>query len=199
MNRPRSILSQLAPVDRPGYLPAHMELARSLLAGKDRTERTLKVAEGHLRYALEGPDRIEASALLGQLLIATGRLEQAEPYLTRAVPQHPELLLLLARMALVQKQEQKARERAEQARREFKKRVAERVDDHESRLNLTTACVFLKDFQGCGGRPGGGDEARRRPALSPWRRPASMRCGPTRWLRTRSRSSAPAWRCWNGG
>jgi tetratricopeptide (TPR) repeat protein len=103
-----SILNQLAPVDRPGYLPAHMELARSLLAGKDRTERTLKVAEGHLRFALEGPEEIEASALLGQLMVATGRLEQAEPYLTRAVPQHPELHLLLARMALVQKQEQKA-------------------------------------------------------------------------------------------
>src|SRR5262249_8874566 len=34
-----AIFSQLAPFERPGYLPAHMKMARSLLGSGDRSER----------------------------------------------------------------------------------------------------------------------------------------------------------------
>ena len=143
-----SILSRIAPIERPGYLPAHMKLARLLLAGEDRTERTVRVAERHARYALDGPDSVEASALLGQILIGTGRVELAEPYLVRAVGKQPEILIVLARLAHQQGQDLKARQRAEQARSTFKAKTEERVDDPEARLNWATACVFLEDYAG---------------------------------------------------
>lgn len=142
-----AILNQIAPLDRPGYLPAHLGLARVLLASNDRTERTLKAIEQHVRYALEGPESVEANAFLGQILIATGRPEDAEAYLVRAVDEHPELLLLLARLAEQQKQPQKAQQRAERARSVFQARAEAQVDDVNARLNWAAACVLLENYR----------------------------------------------------
>jgi tetratricopeptide (TPR) repeat protein len=143
-----AIFNQLAPFERQGYQPAHMKLARSLLGSGDRSERTLKVLERHLLYAQGGLEPIDAAALLGHLYAETGRAEQAEPYLLKAVDRQPEILLLLARLARDQGKEQMALERAEHACRVFQKKADERIDDLQARFYWASATAFRHDFPG---------------------------------------------------
>lgn len=140
-----AILRQLAPVSRPGYLPAHMKIARSLLISTDRSPPTLRALERHLKYALDGPDSVEANALLGRLLAGTGRSDQAEPYLTKAVPTHPELLLLLASLARQRGETHKFQERVEQAARTFQKKAEANPDDIQARFYWAAATVLTDD------------------------------------------------------
>jgi tetratricopeptide (TPR) repeat protein len=146
--RADSILHQLAPVERPGYPPAHLELALELLGGTDRSVRNTKALEIHLIHALGGPDGDEAGIILGQLYAATGRGNTAEPYLRRVVARHPEVLLLLARIAHDGGDERKTREILDQAVRVFRKRVEARIDDAEARLCWAAALALRDDFAG---------------------------------------------------
>src|SRR5207302_1119507 len=105
-------------------------------------ERTLRAAELHLRFALDGPDATEPCALLGRLYASTGRGAEAEPYLLRAVDRKPELLLLLARLAHDRGHEPLAREYSARASRVFRERAEAHLDDPEARLLWANAEVF---------------------------------------------------------
>jgi tetratricopeptide (TPR) repeat protein len=147
-DRARALLTELAPADSPGYLPAHMAMARIMLRGSDRSERTKRLLELHLKQALDGPDGNEAGALLGRLYAETGRGTDAEFYLLRAAQQHPELHLLLARLAHDRGENSLADERLERARRVFQTRAEARVDDPEARLLWASAVANGNDFAG---------------------------------------------------
>ena len=143
-----SILRQLARVDRPGYAPAQLSLARTLWNSGDRSEITLRAVELHLRNASTGPTSVEADALLGGLYASTGRADQAETHLLRASTQRPELLLTLAQLAHQRGNDPLARRRAEQAVRVFRKRTEARLDHPEARLLWANGVLFQDDFPG---------------------------------------------------
>ena len=141
------VLSRLAPTDQPGYPPAHLALAGLLLDGGGRDERTLHAVELHLRYALEGSDDgDEAGAMLGRLYAATGRGEKAEPYLLKAADRHPELLLVLARLARERGNEPGAQGHLDRASGVFRQRAEARLDDPEARLLWAAAAAARPDF-----------------------------------------------------
>ena len=148
-----SILTRLAPIDHPGYVPAHLEMARSLFNGRDRSPRALRALEMHLKIALDGSpfEAAEAGMMLGQFYAATGRGEQAERYLLKAVDHEPEYLLLLARLAHQRGNESLAQERAERATNIFRKQTEIRFDDSRARVLWATALVYRNDFAAAAG------------------------------------------------
>jgi tetratricopeptide (TPR) repeat protein len=145
--RALAIVEKIAPLDAPGgYSPAHLAAARMLLDGDDRSDRAKWAIELHLQRALNGSVAAEAGVLLGLVYAASGRGNLAEPYLLKAVGTQPELLFPLARIARDQGREDLARERADMARRIYRRRTEARLDDPESRLAWTTATVLLGDY-----------------------------------------------------
>lgn len=142
-----SILDGLAPPDRPGYPAAQLRLAQILLNEKPTPQRALWEAERHLRQALAGErTSVAANTLLAQILVATGRPEQATPFLHRAVTERPELRITLARVYRAVNQPDSARFEATQAVREFRRRSEANPDDPEARLRWAEAAAFLEDF-----------------------------------------------------
>ncbi len=143
-----SIFARLAPIDHPGYVPAHLEMARALFGRRERSARTLRALEVHLKIALEGSpwEAAEAGFMLGQLYAATGRGEQAERYLLKAVDQQPEMLLLLARLAHERGNKPLAQERAERATGVFRRQTEARFDDVKARILWATSLVYRSEF-----------------------------------------------------
>jgi tetratricopeptide (TPR) repeat protein len=140
------LMDGLAPMDRAGYAPAHMWLARALLAGAANPE-SLRAAEVHLRRGLEEwPNDLEIQGLMGRLYLATGRPEPAEAHLLRAATAYPEIELDLARLYTGQKKRELARVHGQRAQRLFRERAMARIDDHEARLNWAEADIVLGDF-----------------------------------------------------
>src|SRR5262249_22828144 len=100
IDRTVGLMSELAPADGRGYAPAHLWWARQLLSLPNQTDRTRAAAEAHLVRALDGEleDPTAAHALLGQLYLGRGRLDDAELHLLKAVKLRPYLRLWLARL-----------------------------------------------------------------------------------------------------
>jgi tetratricopeptide (TPR) repeat protein len=147
--RARALIEPLAPLDRPGYAPAHLWQAKRLLAKADASPQDFRDAEVHLRRALQGqPNEVEAHARLGQLYLAGGRLDQAEPYLLRAVEAMPEMRLPLAQLYQAKGKEDLARRQAEQAAWFFRRQAEADVDNHQARLNWAAATLIREDFAG---------------------------------------------------
>ncbi len=145
--RAESVLDELAPPDRPGYPAAQLRLAQILLNEKPTPLRALWEAERHLRQALAGErTSVAANTLLAQILVATGRPEQAPPFLYRAVTERPELRITLARVYRVVNQPDSARYEATLAIREFRRRSEASPDDPEARMRWAEAAAFLEDF-----------------------------------------------------
>jgi tetratricopeptide (TPR) repeat protein len=147
-NGPRTagLMDSLTPLDRQGYAPAHLWVARALLAANP-SPAALRAAEVHLRRTLQDqPNEAEAHGLLGRLYLATGRPEEAKAHLLRATDEFPEVELDLARLFTAQGNGELARIHAERAQRLFHSRVAANLDDHDARLNRAEAYLVLRDF-----------------------------------------------------
>ena len=97
---PASLSNALAPPDEPGYALAHLWQARRLMAAPTPSADARRLAEAHLLKALDGEleDRDGAHALLGELYLGTGQLDQAEPHLAKAVGTRPHLRIRLAQL-----------------------------------------------------------------------------------------------------
>ena len=98
-----AILRTLAKSDRTGYGPAHLELAKEILAVRPTTPAMLVDAKGHLLWAVNWrvePTTSEAQALLSELYRLTNRPEEAERNLVAAVERagerRPDLRMRLA-------------------------------------------------------------------------------------------------------
>ena len=142
----RSLLSQLAPLDRTGYPPAQLALARLLMAG-GLDPQTRSAVERHLEHALnDAKIADEARILLGRIYTATGRNQQAEPYLRSAVHRYPALRLALARMARERGDRAAAEADLDHAIQTFSARVDANVDDVEARLLWARAVLARSDF-----------------------------------------------------
>jgi len=143
--RAAALMGKLASPNAQGHAPAHVWWAQRLIATRNPT--ALKDGELHLRRALqEQPDNLAANALIGQLYLATNRLEQAELPLRKALPAQPALNLDLARLYAARGNKDLAKAHGEKARQHFNDQAEARIDNHTARIQWHEACLFLGDF-----------------------------------------------------
>jgi tetratricopeptide (TPR) repeat protein len=142
------LLSELAPLDKPGYGPAHLWRAQRLLSVPQPSAESRIKAEAHLLYALEGklPDPSLVHGLLGNLYMLEGDLDKAEWHLGKAVKSRPELRLLTAQLFVLRGDKSRARTEAEMALVFFRGRSKSDVADHRARLGWADAATSLEQF-----------------------------------------------------
>jgi tetratricopeptide (TPR) repeat protein len=153
-----SIQESLAPLDpkKPGYGPAHFEVARRLLASNPTPKQILE-AENHLRqaymYGQGGSENREeafyaahARAVLFEVLRDTNRPEEAEIQLVEAVNkignQEPDLRIQLAIWYMRTDRRDQAEDQAKKAVDSFSKRVDENPNDLDAQANLIKSLKF---------------------------------------------------------
>ena len=140
------LLQLAAPLARPGYAPAHLQLAQLLLGGTNPAPQELRDAETHLKHGLAlEPDSLAAHALLGSLYFRTGQRDLATKYLTPAAAAHPKAAVLLALLAKDRGDANGAHLWAERAVQPYRDRVkASKVDGLEDRLGWAQSLVLLE-------------------------------------------------------
>jgi tetratricopeptide (TPR) repeat protein len=147
-DRASAIMAELAPVDGPGYAPAHLWRAAQLLRAPNRLAQTRQAAEAHLLRALDGEpeDRQTAHAILGELYLSSGQLDQAEAHLLKAVKARPHLHLRLAVLYALKGDKERARSEAQLAVNFYRARSQGDVANHQARIHWADATTFLEDF-----------------------------------------------------
>ncbi len=146
--RAAALMRDLAPLDRPGYGPAHLRLAQYMLARPELSVEGQREAENHLQQALNDKSiALQAHLLLAQRLLATGREESAEPHMLKAAEAWPELRLTLARFYSSRNRKGEAESQAASAVEVFKQ-LAERDDRDRStaQIHWAEALVLLNKF-----------------------------------------------------
>lgn len=153
IERATAIMHHIAPLDRPGYAPAHFWLAEQLLDSMRGTEATarlerLKAAEQHLRWVLhQQPKRVEAHRMLGQLYATTGRHQQAIQHLSHVVERYPEWRLTLAQLHALLGQRAPAEIHGRAARDYFLARFQRDPGTPDAAIDLARAELFLGHFE----------------------------------------------------
>jgi tetratricopeptide (TPR) repeat protein len=155
------ILKSLAPLPKaPGekvksYGPAHLAMAKEALAQKQLTPALLDTAQLHLYRAVAWkaePYTSEAHFILFNVLRLRNQPEQAEQNLITAVSKAgdriPQWRLVLAQWYANQGKRDQAMAQTERAVKLFRERLEESLDDHNARLPLIEALLFLGDFAG---------------------------------------------------
>ncbi|MGH9579672.1 MAG: tetratricopeptide repeat protein [Terriglobales bacterium] len=143
-----ALLSELAPMNRPGYPPAHLYLARTLLTRTNLSVQQFKAAETHLLHAVSvEPDMLDAHALLGQIYMQPGGWDKAREHLLKVVPKRGDAGLMLASVAAAQGDEKGARQWADRTVKHFSGLLAQAPDDlPAARIGWAQAQVMLKDY-----------------------------------------------------
>ncbi|HOX57640.1 MAG TPA: tetratricopeptide repeat protein [Candidatus Paceibacterota bacterium] len=143
-----SLLSNIAPIDKPGYLPAHLFVAQTLLAKTNVTMQEIGAAERHLKHVVQlDPQSIAANDLLGRVYVRRGRWELAEKHLSEVVSTKPDTALLLAAVFKAQGDNLAARSWAERAARYHREKVeASKLDLPASRLAWADALAMAEDY-----------------------------------------------------
>ena len=144
----QGLMNELAPSDGVGYAPAHLWVAKNLLASVEHSTTTRSKAEYHLRQALTGnagnADKVHA--LLGQLYLADGRLDEAESHLSQALKARPELRLPLAKTYALKGQKERAHAEATKALEYYGAAVKADEKNLAARIACADAATFLEDF-----------------------------------------------------
>jgi predicted Zn-dependent protease len=144
------LMEQIAPLDRPGYAPAHFWIASYLAAlplPEDRNERSrfLTVIERHLRLLLQtDADHDEAHVLLGNVYWRVGQWARAQDQLRQVQTERPEILYLMAQAAAFQGNPETAKNYAEAAGRLLRQQIAREKDVIEAELQLAAVEAFLR-------------------------------------------------------
>jgi tetratricopeptide (TPR) repeat protein len=148
LDRASLLMAELAPLDEQGYAPAHLWRAAQLLRSPKMSAQARTAAEAHLLHALEGEpeDRENAHALLGELYLAGGQLDQAEPHLLKAVKTKPHLRLRLAVLYALKGNKERARSEAQLAINFYRARSQVDVGNHQARIRWADATAFIEDF-----------------------------------------------------
>jgi tetratricopeptide (TPR) repeat protein len=146
--RAAAIMHDLAPTAGGGYGPAHLWCAAEILRAGAPPPRARQEAEAHLLRALDGEldDREAAHAMLGELYLASGKLDQAEPHLTHAVKAKPHLRLRLATLYVLKGNKDRARGEALLAVNFYRARSQTDPQNHQARLHWADAVTFLEDY-----------------------------------------------------
>jgi tetratricopeptide (TPR) repeat protein len=143
-----SLMGNIAPLDKPGYLPAHLFVAQTLLAKTNVTLQEIGTAEQHLKHVVGlDPQSLEANELLGRVYVRLGQWELAEKYLSEVVSVRPETALLLAAVFKAEGDMVGARSWAERAAKFYRaKTEAAKLDSPASRLAWADATAMLEDY-----------------------------------------------------
>jgi tetratricopeptide (TPR) repeat protein len=137
-----ALLEALAPADAIGYPPAHVWRAQRLLTGEPDMAR-VHAAEAQLRQALKAePNRIEAHAVLGQLLLGSRRSAEALEHLLPALPFRPDLELAVAHIYAAQGQRNLAVTHARRAQEHYQPLAEGADDDPLPRLRWAEATLL---------------------------------------------------------
>ncbi|HNW08672.1 MAG TPA: tetratricopeptide repeat protein [Verrucomicrobiota bacterium] len=143
-----SLLGNIAPDDKPGYLPAHLFVAQTLLVKTNATPVEMRIAETHLKHAIAlDPNSPAANELLGRLYVRSGRWELAEKHLRVIVSAKPEISLLLAAAHRARGDNLAARNWAERAAKYHRDKVqASKLDLPSDRLAWADAMAMTEDY-----------------------------------------------------
>jgi tetratricopeptide (TPR) repeat protein len=145
--RAEGLMSQLAPTNRTGLPAAHLWLARRLLSHPSLTLSEVTQAWAHLqRVVRHSPQDSEIHYLLSKIVLAVGRMEDAELHLAHAGEQRPEAWIVLAYLHHVRGQTAQARQEATKACRALKPQLEGRPDDIDLRLQLAEGQRLAEDF-----------------------------------------------------
>jgi len=144
-----ALLSQAAPTEKPVYAPAHVYVARSLLALTNGTPKTVKLAEKHLEYAVRlEPKSTEAHELLSWICVQRRDWESARKHLLQVLPSRPQAALSLAAVLKELGDEAGAKARAEQAAKYFREKLTDAKSDMPAeRVACAQAVGMLGDYQ----------------------------------------------------
>jgi tetratricopeptide (TPR) repeat protein len=142
------LMSRLAPEEGQGYGEAHLWQAVYLLRMEPQSSDRRKAAEKHLLLALQGEiqNRDLAHVLLGEVYLADGHLDLAEPHLTRALKAFPTARMRLARLYQLRGDNERARREALVAAEHYKARAQANLHDHFARLAWADAVAFGEQF-----------------------------------------------------
>jgi Flp pilus assembly protein TadD len=143
-----SLFSTVAPADKPGYMPAHIFLAQSILVRTNLTTNEVRIAEQHLIHALSlDPKFFGANELLAQVYIRTGQWELASERLREVVAVRPESSLLLALVLKARGDLAGARSWAERAAKYHREKVENsKIDEPLNRRGWAQALVMTEDY-----------------------------------------------------
>ncbi len=143
-----ALLNLAAPLENPVYAPAHLFVARQLLAGTNVTAQRLQQAERHLTLTLKlEPDSIEAHQMLGRLYFQLRNWDPARKHLLAVVSARPDTALLLAVLARTQKDDAGLRRWAGLAMDYYHGRVEKAaVENPPDRLAWSTALALQERY-----------------------------------------------------
>jgi len=144
-----SLLGNIAPSDQPGYLPAQLFLAHTLLTRTNVTLEEVRMAEKHLKQVVAvNPHSDDANELLGRVYVRLGQWELAEKYLSEVVTARPELCLMLAVVSKAEGDDLATRGWAERAAKFHREKVeASKTDLPANRLAWADALAMLEDYE----------------------------------------------------
>ncbi len=146
-DRANHLFNELAPLEKPGYAPAHILLAKRILAQSPSLAQ-LTVAETHLLHATNSSFRDPVAAgLLGQIYLQTKEYSQAITQLERATEFQPDYSLMLARAYSLSGDRARA-ERRGLIYLEWAQNLSNRTPTNlQYRMNWAEAATFLLRFE----------------------------------------------------
>lgn len=146
-DRATNLLTELAPLTKEGYAPAHYLMAERLVRGVQKMDDAPKQAEEHLLWAVRaGKPMPEAQGLLGQIYLTRGLHKEAEAVLIKAVATQPHIHLYLARAYAKQNRTGEAMEHAEHAKTFFRREATANLDNHLARFLWAQAATIREDY-----------------------------------------------------
>jgi tetratricopeptide (TPR) repeat protein len=143
-----ALLKLAAPLEKPGYAPAHLMAARSLLAATNVTTPVFKEVEAHLKHALKlEPNSVEASELLGRVYFQMGAWDLAQERLQAVVTARPGAALMLATLAKRSGDDIGMKRWAGRAAKYYRDKVNETKEDSpRDRLACVQALAMQEDY-----------------------------------------------------
>ena len=142
-----AVMQQLAPPDSPGYGPAHLWLARRLIAQKDPSPESIKEMENRLIWASKQESSAPAArALLLRYYCGTGQPIKAEEQFGVSAATEPEAQMNLALAYAVRGDQDNSFKHA-QVVRDLCSAVCKRQPDNaKARLEWAQAAALMGDF-----------------------------------------------------
>lgn len=148
-DKAQSLLSTLAPPDRPVFAQAHMYAARTLLQQRDALPQQFGLIKAQLNQVLAlEPESVEAHEILGSIYSSFGELSLACDHFSAIVKQRPNYMITLALLARKQSNEKAAENWTRDALNYFQNAVEQSESDKPSnRIAYIEALMLKNDFE----------------------------------------------------
>ncbi|MBI1324045.1 hypothetical protein GC170_12780 [bacterium] len=141
------LLQRLTLPDRPGYGPAHQNLAMLILSQPEPSAESLDEAERHIRSLLETrPNEPTYLKMLAQLEILRKRPEDALKTYGLMLDADPSMGIPMGKILQDLKRDEEAKRLLEQAVSRLKVKLDQDFDSVDTRLQMAEALLLLKQF-----------------------------------------------------